>query len=302
MTVRIAHFSDTHVLSLQGVGPRRFLNKRWTGALNLALNRARHYRVEVFEQLLQTIAELEPDHAICTGDLVNLALEPEFEKVAALLAEVFAPDALTLVPGNHDAYVKEAWDGRLFERHFGAWMPHDLEIGADGPFPVTRMLEGVAIVGLSSAIPTPVFLANGQVGTSQVAAMRVALRHPEARGRFRLLMLHHPLLREPTRRLEAMRRLDDAEAVIAGIHECGDAAPGLVVHGHNHAFKVQRVPQTDIPLVQVASASRAGNHGRAEFNVYVIDEGRLTAIERHIHAPDEGRFVRCDVGGEPLAA
>ena len=76
--LRIAHFSDTHVLSLEGVGPKRFLNKRWTGAVNLALNRSRHYRVEIFERLLEAVVASEPDHSVCTGDLVNLALEPEF--------------------------------------------------------------------------------------------------------------------------------------------------------------------------------------------------------------------------------
>ena len=50
--MRVAHFSDVHVLSLKGTRPRQFLNKRWTGAVNLALNRAKHYRVSVFEQLL----------------------------------------------------------------------------------------------------------------------------------------------------------------------------------------------------------------------------------------------------------
>ena len=37
--MRIAHFSDLHVLSLAGVPPTRFLNKRFTGYLNLRLKR-----------------------------------------------------------------------------------------------------------------------------------------------------------------------------------------------------------------------------------------------------------------------
>ena len=60
--LRIAHFSDTHVLSLKGVQLRELLNKRLTGAVNLALNRAKHYRVEVFEELLDAVVAVEPDH------------------------------------------------------------------------------------------------------------------------------------------------------------------------------------------------------------------------------------------------
>ena len=54
--MRIAHFSDTHVLSLKGVQLRALLNKRITGAVNLVFNRAKHYRVEVFEELLEVIS------------------------------------------------------------------------------------------------------------------------------------------------------------------------------------------------------------------------------------------------------
>ena len=98
-TTRIAHFSDTHVLSLTGVGPGRFLNKRVTGAVNLAFNRSRHYRVEVFEALLDAVKAAKPDHSVCTGDLVNLALEPEFVRVGSFLSTHFDDNELTLVQG-----------------------------------------------------------------------------------------------------------------------------------------------------------------------------------------------------------
>jgi len=306
-TIRVAHFSDTHVLSLRGVGPGRFLNKRWTGAVNLALNRARHYRTEVFAQLLEAVAALDVDHAVCTGDLVNLALEPEFEQVAGMLREVFGPDELTVVPGNHDYYVKEAVNAGLFERTFAEWMPQDVSVGRGGSaegheahYPVVRVRDGVFIVGLSSAQPTPVFMATGKVGTGQLAEMSQAFRAPEAKARFRMLLLHHPLLPDPTRRLEASRRLVDAEAVIEALWACGSRGPQLVVHGHNHAFRRELVPGTPVPVVQVASGSRFGGRHHAEFNVYVVRGGELTGIERHVHDVETGRFVRCDEQGEQL--
>jgi hypothetical protein len=60
------------------------------------------------------------------------------------------------------------------------------------------------------------------------------------------------------------------------------------------------VPGCSTPIIQVASASRSGNKHRAEFNVYVIEDGVLTAVERHIHQPDTGTFILCDEAGVPI--
>ncbi|MFN3200623.1 MAG: metallophosphoesterase family protein [Bradymonadia bacterium] len=299
-TVRIAHFSDTHVLSLKGARAGQFLGKRWTGAVNLALNRAKHYRVEVFELLLETLVALEPDHSICTGDLVNLALAGEFDRVSGLLGDRFADDALTLVPGNHDYYAKDAIEEGLFERHFGRWQPQDIDLGA-GRYPVVRLLDEVAIVGLSSAIPTPVFMATGEVGDAQLARVKAAFEHPEVAKRFPLMMLHHPLLPDETRKMDRTRRLLDAHKVIDTIAGLGAHQPGAVVHGHNHAWRRGVVPGTQVPILQVASGSRHSSHSTAEFHIYVITNGALDRIERHIFSPDVGRFVPHDEHGKPLS-
>ena len=299
-TTRIAHFSDTHVLSLTGVGPGRFLNKRVTGAVNLAFNRSRHYRVEVFEALLDAVKAAKPDHSVCTGDLVNLALEPEFVRVGELLSTHFEDDELTLVPGNHDYYVKEAVTTRLFETSFGRWQPKDVSVGSDSPYPVVRLLDSVAIIGLNSAIPTPVFMATGRIGEPQLAATRRVLDDEALKKRFVMMLVHHPLLPEPARRLDVTRRLEDADALINVIASGQSKHVDLVVHGHNHEFKRQSVPQTSVPLIQVGSASRAGKVRRAEFNIYEIEDGQLKSIERHIHEPETDRFIPSDELGRPL--
>ena len=303
--LRVAHFSDTHVLSLKGVQLRQLLNKRLTGAVNLALNRAKHYRVEVFEQLLDAVVAAAPDHSLCTGDLVNLALAPEFERVNELLEARFSSADLTLVPGNHDYYTKEAALAGSFEESFGRYLPQELNPEAEGPYPVSRVLsneagERVVVLGLSTAIPTASFMATGEVGEAQLSAARELLKHEGGEGAFKLLMLHHPLFPEPKRRLDRTRRLNDAEALLALIDEPAQR-PDLVIHGHNHEFKRMALPQTEAPVIQVASASRAGSQ-RAEFHIYVIHEGSLLWVERHIHEPESGRFIACDEAGLPFAS
>jgi 3',5'-cyclic AMP phosphodiesterase CpdA len=320
LTQRIAHFSDTHVLSLKGVQLRELLNKRITGAVNLALNRAKHYRVEVFEQLLDAVVAVQPDHSICTGDLVNLALTPEFVRVHELLSERFEPHQLTLVPGNHDYYTKEASLAGRFEEYFDEYLPHDLDDlltssssiaaqthGEDDQrrcYPVTRVLDEVCIIGLSTAIPTASFMATGEAGVPQRGRLMEVLNAPDHAEKFKLLMLHHPLFPEPKRRLDITRRLYDASELIELLDQNIDASPkslvDLIVHGHNHEFKRQALPQTQTPVIQVASASRTGKQ-RAEFHIYVVEDGELHSIERHIHSPEEGRFIACDEQGAPLA-
>lgn len=311
MVTRIAHFSDTHVLSLKGVQVRDLLNKRLTGAVNLALNRAKHYRVEVFEQTLDAIIAAKPDHSICTGDLVNLALQPEFDKVGELLNTRFASTELTLVPGNHDYYTKEASLAGRFESAFADYLPQEIDElktsvheGDDQrqAYPITRVLDEVAIIGLSTAIPTASFMATGELGEDQLSRLKNGLDHPTFKERFSLLMLHHPLFPEPKRRLDQTRRLADAQALIETLDQEQGTAVDLVVHGHNHEFKRMTLPQSQTPVIQVASASRtASAKHSAEFHIYVIEDGKLKAIERHIHHSDTGQFIPCDESGEPLS-
>ena len=310
MVMRIAHFSDTHVLSLKGVQLRDLLNKRLTGAVNLALNRAKHYRVEVFEQTLDAILAAKPDHSICTGDLVNLALQPEFDKVRELLTSRFESDELTLVPGNHDYYTKEASLAGRFESSFSEYLPQDVDELKTEPsenddqrqhYPITRILDEVAIIGLSTAIPTASFMATGELGEAQLTRLEQGLKHDTFKKRFSLLMLHHPLFPEPKRRLDKTRQLSDAQSLIDTLDQNNESVVDLIVHGHNHEFKRMALPQSQTPVIQVASASRTSSHKHsAEFHIYVIEAGQLKAIERHIHDAELGRFIPCNEDGQAL--
>ena len=53
----------------------------------------------------------QPDHIAVTGDLVNIALGGEFVQARDYLAKLGSGDHVTVVPGNHDAYVALPWAG-----------------------------------------------------------------------------------------------------------------------------------------------------------------------------------------------
>ncbi len=70
--MRIAHFSDLHVLALDGVGAWRFLNKRLTGWMNLRLKRSHKHHESHVRAVAREITRAHVDHVVVTGDLTNL--------------------------------------------------------------------------------------------------------------------------------------------------------------------------------------------------------------------------------------
>lgn len=286
---RIAHFSDTHVLAIGNAKLNQFMNKRITGAANLVLNRSRHYRTEVFEAVLDAISEERADHVVCTGDLVNLALEAEFFKVRSLLARHFAPGELTIVPGNHDYYVKEAMERGHFESIFSDYLPNTGSSGSHYPF--LKVVDEVAIIGLCSAIEQPFFFAGGKIGSSQLHEMAKLLRDPDLQNKFKIVLVHHPLVPDPERKLEFTRRLEDADGFMEAIWDLDDNAPDLVLNGHNHRYRRCYLPGTTVLNVQAASASRFGGKYPAEYNVYEIEEGTLKTIHRKVFNAERGGFT-----------
>src|SRR3546814_11966739 len=94
---------------------------------------------EVLAALAADLAGLAPDHLVVTGDLTNIALPGEFVQVGRWLEGLGAPEGVTVVPGNHDAYVAVPWERSLAE--WTALMAcEERAAAAEGPdaFPFVR--------------------------------------------------------------------------------------------------------------------------------------------------------------------
>ena len=61
-------------------------------------------------------------------------------------------------------------------------------------FPFVRRFGDVALIALSSAIPTMPFMAAGRLGSAQRALLSVALEELGRQGLFRVVLIHHPPL------------------------------------------------------------------------------------------------------------
>jgi 3',5'-cyclic AMP phosphodiesterase CpdA len=206
-----------------------------------------------------------PDHVAITGDFVNLALEAEFAPVRSWLESVGAPDRISIVPGNHDAYVRAT--RHRFAETLGDYLADD-DAAADHPgFPWLRRRGPLALIGVSSAVPTAPLMATGWLGHSQLEALERLLTGLPAEQSFRVLLVHHPL-----RSQARAKRLTDSNQLCALLQRHGVE---LVLHGHDHIHSTMWIdgPERQIPAVGVPSASALA-HGRypaAAYNLFSVE-------------------------------
>ena len=298
--MRIAHLSDLHLLSLAGVSPLRFLNKRLTGYANIRLKRGHIHRSSYVKEIAREIVRAKVDHVVITGDLTNLALEPEFELARRLLEDDLGldPKDVSIVPGNHDLYTRGAKVSRRFSVYFAEYLKSDLpDLAVDvgvGFFPYVKLRGPAAIIGLSSAVPRPPFVAAGKLGKAQLGALAKILAHPEVRRRTPVVLLHHPAHNPPSKLKSLLEGLDDAALLWTSLN---DVARGMVLHGHLHK-RIQRALPTSAGKLHAVGATSASLHHEdgakmAGFNLYEIhDDGAVGPIEAHVFNPETKAFSR----------
>src|SRR5262245_9893189 len=268
---RVAHVSDLHATPARGA-LRALAGKRLLGWLSWRVRRRHFHRPEVLEALVADLAREAPDQVVVTGDLTNVAGEEEFPAARRWLERLGPPERVSLVPGNHDAYVRvaEAKGVGLWRE----WIESDVGAAAAlapgvarAAFPTLRLRGPLAIVGVSSALPTLPLLAQGEVGALQRERLEALLG--ALRDRFRVVLIHHPPEPGVVRSRRALR--DAAE--LAGVF--ARAGAELVLHGHLHRQRVGQLagPVGPIPVVCARSASDLGHRPetRSQYHVYEIE-------------------------------
>jgi 3',5'-cyclic AMP phosphodiesterase CpdA len=259
----LAHLSDPHLAPLPQPRLTELVGKRLTGFLHWRRNRHLIHRSEVLARVVSDLKANAPDHIAVTGDLVNISLAAEFAPARAWLESLGSPRDVTLVPGNHDAYVRAAAGNA--QAHWGNYMRGD-----DGQgFPFLRRRGNVALIGLSSAVPTAPLLGTGRLGKEQISRLACVLESCGRNRLFRVVLIHHPP-RSSSRRY--FKRLVDGSQFRAVLARYGAE---LVLHGHDHTDSLTYVdgPRRPIPVAGVPSASLIPreHHARGGYNLYRID-------------------------------
>src|SRR5258705_750849 len=271
----LAHLSDPHLPPLPSLRLRSPAGDRAAGYQKRPRTRRNVHKRDVLDALVSDLQAQKPDHIAITGDLVNLALEAEFAPSRAWLESVGAPDRVTVIPGNHDAYVRATQ--HRFAEAWGNYRDGDDATDAGVTFPSLRRRGPLALISVSSAVPTPPLMATGRLGRIQLDGLGRMLAGLSAEQAFRVLLIHHPL-RSDSR----IKRLTDSSQLLAVLKLHGVE---LVLHGHDHVHSTIWIdgPNGVIPAIGVPSASALA-HGRCPAPAY-----NLLSILRH------GEESRCDL-------
>jgi len=283
----LAHLSDPHLAPLPAPRLRDLANKRALGYLNWKRNRQKFHRRDVLDALVSDLQARKPDHIAVTGDLVNLALEAEFAPARAWLEGVGASDRVTVIPGNHDAYVRTTQ--HRFAQALGDYLDGDDAAATGVAFPFLRRRGPLALIGVSSAVPTAPLMATGWLGRAQFDALERILLGLSAERAFRVLLIHHPL-----RSGSRAKRLTDSDQLLALLKQHGVE---LILHGHDHVHSTTwfEGPDSAIPAVGVPSASAIA-HGRspaAAYNLFSIErDGDAWRCEQTVRGFDDSQRIQ----------
>lgn len=277
----LAHLSDPHLAGWSLGNPLALLGKRVTGYLSWRLKRVKIHLPQVLDGLVDDLKAAKPDHIAVTGDLTNISLPQEFAAAADWLQTLGAPGDVSVIPGNHDAYVPQpfAQSIGLWRENMTSLMPGESTLlgAAEQPvssaddFPYVRQRGPVALIGTSTAVPTKPFSAAGLLGDAQLSRLATILEQLGQAGLFRILMIHHPPYvshgggRKSLRDHAKLREILKAKGV------------ELVLHGHTHIAGLGKVdtPAGYAPVIGVPSASaiKYGHKDMSAYHLYRIERG-----------------------------
>lgn len=303
---RLAHVSDVHLGPLPDVSYRDLASKRMVGYVNWQRNRRHIMHDGVIGSIMADVKAAAVDHLTVTGDLVNLSLDAEIELAKLWLETLGRAHDVSVVPGNHDAYVPGAFDKVC--RAWGPWMTGD---GQNAPtdrhaFPYLRVRGKVALIGVSSARATAPFMANGFFREDQSHRLGSLLDKTAKHGLFRIVMIHHPPVRGAVAQHKRLFGIGNFQKTISR------HGAELILHGHSHDPTLHWIGgkrHRPVPVVGVAAGGQSvgGSHPAAQWNLLEIsgapENWALRLIRRGLSGPTipVGELSRIDLIGEPDA-
>ena len=302
--IALAHISDPHLSCMEAIRARDLLGKRLLGFLRWKLQRQSGHSDRLLSALQTDLKKSNPDHIAVTGDLTHLSLPAEFDKAGQWLRTLGAPSRVSVIPGNHDAYVHTNWHQTI--ARWTKYMCSDTARDDDRTienidqiFPSLRIRGCVALIGVCTAQPSPPHLAVGNIGKIQLNRLGEILSQTARLNYYRVLLIHHP----PTFGTVSWRkRLTDASSLQSLLADLGVE---LILHGHSHRTHQGYLngPSGKIPVMGATSITSLDRRPerRARYCIYHISPGAKDwniRIRARIYSPSENRFVAD--GEQPL--
>ena len=233
-------------------------------------------RPHVANALLDSLAQVQPDVIVVSGDLTQRARTAEYRAARAFLGQLRAP--VLAVPGNHDL---PAWNvlGRL-TRPWRNWQRH---IGPD--LQPELQTDGCLLVGVLTARRGGWYLdwSRGRINDAQARHV-AALARIQPPHRLRVVVAHHPFWVPDSSHHRDI--LGGGPAALAHFREAGI---DLILGGHIHQRFVHLVSGM---LVSHAGTTLSTRLPPGETNSYTLVRGDRSQLALDHMAWTDGGFNR----------
>jgi len=291
----ISHISDLHLPMNEIPDYKELFNKRIIGLINWHLNRKNNHNENIIKDLISDLKKQTYDHLIVSGDLVNLSLENEYINASETLKKINIPENISLVPGNHDHYIKMDYDRSIF--HWKDYIQTDELLSNNfkmkkDAFPYLKIRNDVALIGLSTAIPTLPFMCYGKIGKDQLKNLEDIFIYLSKKEYFKILILHHPIHNVGPFNFKGI--LDNNKL----IKLLNNYNIELLLHGHLHRDSITylKTKKSIIPCFGIPSSSKISKKEKqTSYNKYEIHKANnkwsFNAF-RCIYKNDTKRFTQ----------
>jgi len=261
----IAQLTDLHLLE-DSYADRAFGPRARLSYLSLGRRLDPQERRKRAATALEEVRARSVDHLLITGDLTEDGHLEQFEVLAELLSDSRIPaERITLVPGNHDAYI----DGGAFAMAMqGPLKPY----AATSLTATALRFDDVTIVPVSTAFHQSPLRSAGAIAQNELEALASVANDPSLVGQPLVFAQHHP----PTRLLIPLMHWIDGLVEHAALSDLFDRCPHLhVLHGHTH-HQTDRANRTgEAPRV---FSARAVVDGISPLRLYQASPARLAPL------------------------
>jgi 3',5'-cyclic AMP phosphodiesterase CpdA len=276
MTI-LAHLTDLHMLE-RDHHKRRGLSRTRLQFLSTGAALDAEARLQRATRLLQLAQRGRADHILVTGDLTEDGVDAQFEMLAeALHKSGVEPERVTLLPGNHDAYV----DFRAFDRALEGPLSAFRDTSREG---ARTVLPGAVIVPISTTIEGQWFTrSRGAIRSKDVARVRRIASDPISRERAVVVAQHHPPSQHPIFAVEWFDGVDNVSAMRDLLHERSRVH---VLHGHTHRRSTKHLSGREHAQIYCAASVR-DQHDTTELSLrfYKAEAGALRELQAILATP-----------------
>jgi 3',5'-cyclic AMP phosphodiesterase CpdA len=251
-------------------------------------------RLQRATRLLQQAQRGGADHILLTGDLTEDGVDSQFEMLAeALDLSGVEPERVTLLPGNHDAYVDYHAYDRALEGPLRGFR-------ATSQAGTRTVLDGAVIVPISTAIEGQWFTrSRGAVRAQDVARIRRVASDPISRDRAVVVAQHHPPSHHP---IFAVEWFDGVDTVAAMRDLLQERARVHILHGHTHRRTTKHLSGREHAQI-FSAASVRDQHDTTELSLrfYRAEAGTLRELQAHLPTPQRHMPARQERAGLALS-